>query len=635
MAPRLSRAEAHARLVGPGLPFELEEIRVRDVVTRTWKNAPPSLGAVLAASTAYGERPFLVLDDKRLSYADHHRLACRFAQALRERYGVRPGERVAIAMRNLPDWSVAFWAATAIGAIAVPLNAWLVADELAYCIADSGACLAVADGPRADLLAGCGQTVGLRGIVVVRGEGAEDRRGIARWEDVLAGADPAPGLPDAGIAPDDDATIFYTSGTTGTPKGAVGTHRNLIANIMTVAYRGAVRQLCRGETPVWLGGPQPHPVTLVPVPFFHVTGCHSIMAPGLFGGSTLVLMHRWDPEHALALGERERVTNITGVPGMVLQMLESPRFAAHDTSSLIAVNYGGTPPPPRLLERIDALLPGADAENGYGLTEASSLVSYNAGESYRRHPDGAGVPTPICDLRIVDEAGAALPAGARGEVCVKGPNIVRGYWKRPEASAETFRDGWLHTGDIGLLDADGCLFLLDRAKDMLIRGGENVYCVEVENALCTHPQILDAAVIGKPHPVLGQEVAAVVQVRAGERGGRGGADRALPGAARGVQGAGGDRRAQRSAARQRQRQGGQAAAPGGALRDRGGSASLWRRPGERRTIAARKAYDGYRTGAQSLSRGDGQAELPAPLHGAEAPPRERAPTSSRPAAACG
>ncbi len=515
MAPRLSRAEAHACLVGPGLPFELAEIEARGIRARDWKNAPPSLAAVLDRSAAYGERAFLVLDDGRLSYADHHSLVCRFAQALHERYGVDRGERVAIAMRNLPEWSVAFWAVTAIGAIAVPLNAWLTAEELAYCVVDSGTCVIVADGKRADLLAGCGQDLGLRGTVVVRGGGDAGGAGVARWEDVLAGADPAPVLPDAGIAPDDDATIFYTSGTTGTPKGAVGTHRNLIANIMTVAYRGAVRQLCRGVTPVWLGGPQPHPVTLVPVPFFHVTGCHSIMAPGLFGGSTLVLMHRWDPEHALALVERERVTNITGVPGMVLQMLESPRFAAHDTSSLIAVNYGGTPPPPRLLGRIDALLPGVDAENGYGLTEASSLVSYNAGESYRRHPDGAGVPTPICDLRIVDEAGAALPAGARGEVCVKGPNIVRGYWKRHEASAETFRDGWLHTGDIGLLDADGCLFLLDRAKDMLIRGGENVYCVEVENALCTHPQVLDAAVIGKPHPVLGQEVAAVVQVAPG------------------------------------------------------------------------------------------------------------------------
>ncbi len=514
MDRRLSRAEAHERLVGAGLPFELEEIEVRGVAGRAWKHAPQTLAAVLAASAEYGERACLVLDDERLSYADHHREVCRFAQVLRTRFGIREGDRVAIAMRNLPEWSIAFWAVTGIGAIAVPLNAWLTARELSYCVADSGSRVVVADDKRAALLGSSGEDLNLEGLIVVRNEDKEQGDGPVLWDDVLAAADDNPPPPDVAIKPDDDATIFYTSGTTGTPKGAIGTHRNICTNIMSVAYRGAVRQLCRGVTPVWLGGPVPHPTVLVPVPFFHVTGCHSILAPAIFGGTTLILMHRWDPERALALVERERITNFTGVPGMLLQMLESPDFANHDTSSLTGANYGGTPPPVRLLDRIAELLPQAEAENGYGLTEASSLVSYNAGESYRRHPDGAGVPVPTCDLKIVDEGGAEVPPGARGEVCVRGPNVVRGYWNKPEASAETFRDGWLHTGDIGRFDEDGCLFLLDRAKDMLIRGGENVYCVEVENALCSHPAVKDAAVIGKPHPVLGQEVAAVVQVSA-------------------------------------------------------------------------------------------------------------------------
>ena len=514
MARRLSRAEAHERLVGAGLPFELEEIEIRGVAVRAWRNAPPTLGAVLAASAEHGERACLVLDGERLSYANHHRQACRLAQVLRTHYGICKGDRVAIAMRNLPEWSVAFWAITGIGAIAVPLNAWFTARELAYCVTDSGSRVVVADGKRAALLASCEEDLGLQGLIVVRDESAESSESVALWNDALASADDDPSMPDAAIEPDDDATIFYTSGTTGTPKGALGTHRNICTNIMTVAYRGAVRQLCRGVTPVWLGGPVPHPTVLVPVPFFHVTGCHSILAPAIFGGTTLILMHRWDPEQALALIERERITNFTGVPGMALQMLESPGFGDHDTSSLIGLNYGGTPPSVRLFDLIAERLPQAEAENGYGLTEASSLVSYNAGESYRRHPDSAGIPGPACDIRIVDESGAELPAGVRGEVCVRGSNIVTGYWKQPEASAATFRDGWLHTGDIGLLDEDGLLFLLDRAKDMLIRGGENVYCVEVENALCSHPAVKDAAVIGKPHPVLGQEVAAVVQVSA-------------------------------------------------------------------------------------------------------------------------
>ena len=519
MGRRLSRMEAHERLVGAGLPFELEEIEVRGVAVRAWKNAPRTLGNVLAASADYGERACVVLDDERLSYADHHREVRRFAQALREHYGIRKGDRVVIAMRNLPEWSIAFWAVTNIGAIVVPLNAWLTARELAYCVTDSGARVIVADGKRAALLASCGEELSLEGLILVPDEDAEHDDGTAYWDDVLTAADDDPPPPDVAVEPDDDATIFYTSGTTGTPKGAIGTHRNICTNIMTVAYRGAVRQLCRGVTPVWLGGPMPHPTVLVPVPFFHVTGCHSILAPAVFGGATLILMRRWDPERALALVEREKVTNFTGVPGMLLQMLESPGFADHDTSSLTGANYGGTPPPARLLDRITELLPQVEAENGYGLTEASSLVSYNAGESYRRHPDSAGVPVPTCDIKIVDEGGAEVPVGIHGEVCVKGPNVVRGYWKQPEASAETFRNGWLHTGDIGLLSEDGLLFLLDRAKDMLIRGGENVYCVEVENALCSHPAVKDAAVIGKPHPVLGQEVAAVVQVSGGQAAG--------------------------------------------------------------------------------------------------------------------
>ena len=400
--------------MGAGLPFELEEIEVRGVAGRAWKHAPRTLGDVLAASAEYGERACLVLDDQRLSYADHHREVCRLAHVLRTRYGIRKGDRVAIAMRNLPEWSVAFWAIAGIGAIVVPLNAWLTARELAFCVTDSGARAVVADRKRAALLASCGEKLSLQGLIVVRDEEAEQSDGTALWDDVLATADDDPPPPDVAIEPDDDATIFYTSGTTGTPKGALGTHRNICTNIMSVAYRGAVRQLCRGVTPVWLGGPVPHPTVLVPVPFFHVTGCHSIMAPAIFGGTTMILMHRWEPERALALIEQERITNFTGVPGMALQILESPDFADRDTSSLIGLNYGGTPPPVRLLDRISELLPQAEAENGYGLTEASSLVSYNAGQSYRRHPDGAGVPVPTCDLKIVDEGGAEVPAGTRG-----------------------------------------------------------------------------------------------------------------------------------------------------------------------------------------------------------------------------
>ena len=513
----LSREEAEGRLIGPGLPFELDEIEIRGVVARVWKHAPRSLRDVFAATIAHGDDDFLVLDDECLSYAEHHRLVCRFAHALRERYGVRKGDRVAIAMRNLPEWSVAFWAVTGVGAIAVPLNAWLSTDELAFCLADSGSRLAVVDARRADLLGPRLADLDLGAMIVARSDGEATAGVMDRWEDVLAAVPDNAAVPDATVDPEDDATIFYTSGTTGVPKGAVGTHRNICSNIMSVAYRGATKQLRRGVTPVVLGGEKPTTVTLVPVPFFHVTGCHAIMAPGVLSGAKLILMHRWNPERALELIERESVTNFVSVPGMVWQIMTSPRFRDHDTASLINVGYGGAPAVPKLREHIAALLPQVAAEDGYGLTELSSLVAFAAAEIYRRKPDSVGPPVPICDIRIVDDDGKTLPAGAKGEICVKGPNAVRGYWNQPAASARTFHDGWVRTGDIGRLDEDGCLYVLDRAKDMLIRGGENIYSVEVENALCSHPAVMEAAVIGKPHDILGQEVAAVVQISPAQR----------------------------------------------------------------------------------------------------------------------
>ena len=509
MSAGLSREDAYRRLVGPGLPFETHEVTVGGVRLRNWKNAPPSLRAVFARTADFGDAEFMVCGQERTTYAEHRRAVCRLAHVLRESYGVRKGDRVALSMRNVPEWSVAFWAAASLGAIVVPLNAWFVGRELAFCLNDSGSKVALLDRARAERLAPFLDALALGGVIVARSQGAPLPDAAMRWEDALAAApDDAP-LPDADVEPEDDATIFYTSGTTGVPKGAVGTHRNICASIASVSYRVAVKQLCRGVTPRALGGSPPQTVTLVPVPFFHVTGCHAILAPGVWGGSKQVLMHRWDPEDALALIERERVTNIVSVPGMLLQLLESPRFADHDTSSLVTVGHGGAPAMSKLAERVQALLPHVDAENGYGLTEASSLVAYNAGESYRRKVWSCGRPVPVCDLKIVDEDGAPVPAGTRGELCVKGPNVVRGYWNRPEESAQTFRDGWLHTGDLARIGEDGLLDILDRAKDMLIRGGENIFTVEVENVLLDHPAVLEAAVFGKPHPVLGQEVAAV------------------------------------------------------------------------------------------------------------------------------
>ena len=513
----LSRQEAERRLIGPGLPFELVQLDIRGVKTRAWRHAPAHLGKIFAATAGYGNAEYLVLGHERLTYAEHFGQVCRFAQVLAKRYGVTKGDRVAIAMRNLPEWSVAFWAAISLGAVAVPLNAWLTGRELAFCLNDSGARVAVVDGKRASALAFHADTLDLRGIIITRGEGSRDIDGSAAWDDLLVAVADNTQLANTPMSPEDDATIFYTSGTTGEPKGVLGSHRNICSNIMTVTFRAAMSQLRKGAIPHALGGKKPTTTILAATPFFHVTGCHSTLAPALFNGAKIVIMRKWNPEKALGEIERERITKFVGVPGMALQLAESPKISDYDTSSLIGIGFGGAPSPSRLQQRLAQYFPQATVEVGYGLTEVSSVATYISGKDYEAKPTSVGHVIPTGDIKIIDDKGASLVAGEVGEICLNGPNVTKGYWRNRKSSAETFDSGWIRTGDIGMLDADGFLYVLDRAKDMLLRGGENIYCVEIENALYGHPAVIEAAVIGRPHDILGQEVVAVVQTIAETR----------------------------------------------------------------------------------------------------------------------
>jgi long-chain acyl-CoA synthetase len=517
MEKPLSRQEAERHLIGPGLPFELAEIDIRAVKTRVWRHAPAHLGEVFAATAGHGDAEYLVLGSERLTYAEHFGQVCRFAKVLAERYGVAKGDRVAIAMRNLPEWSVAFWATVSLGAIAVPLNAWLTGRELAFCLNDSGARVAVVDGRRAAALAFHVDSLDLRGVIVTRGEGSCAIDGAAAWDELAADAADSAQLANTPMSPEDDATIFYTSGTTGEPKGVLGSHRNICSNIMTVTFRAAMSQLRKGTTPQVLGGKKTTATILAAAPFFHVTGCHSTLAPALLNGAKIVIMRKWNPEQALGEIEREKITKFVGVPGMALQLAESPKISDYDTSSLISIGFGGAPSPSRLQQRLAQCFPQATVEVGYGLTEVSSVATFISGEDYAAKPTSVGQVIPTGDIKIIDDNGASLAAGEEGEVYLNGPNVAKGYWRDQKSSAETFHAGWIRTGDIGMLDAEGFLFVLDRAKDMLLRGGENIYCVEIENALYRHPAVIEAAVIGRPHDILGQEVVAVVQTMAGTR----------------------------------------------------------------------------------------------------------------------
>jgi long-chain acyl-CoA synthetase len=512
--PRMTIAEVDAALTAPGARFEMETVTIRGIATRVWKNAPPSLPMLARFSRLHGERLISIFEEERVSFEASFRASAAIAAELQRR-GVGKGDRVALAMVNLPEWPASFFGITALGAIAVPLNAWWTGPELEYGLADSGAKVLLCDRSRHERIAPhLGNLPDLKHVIVSRADtGAEAGD---RLEDLIGPPDawrelPAIDLPEAGVLPDDEAAIFYTSGTTGKPKGALGTHRNLMTNILSTGYVTARAALRRGEAP-----PEPTPrIGLLVIPLFHVTACSASLMSSMVAGNTTIFMRKWDTVEAMEIIARERVQVTGGVPTIAWQILEHPDRAKYDLSSLELITYGGAPSAPELVKRIweeFGALPG----NGWGMTETMATVTAHLGEDYINRPDSAGPPVPVADLRIVAADGVTvLPAGEVGELWARGPQIVIGYWNKPEATAETFVDGWVRTGDLARVDAEGFLTIVDRAKDMIIRGGENIYSIEVENVLYQHPAVIDAALIGIPHHSLGEEPAAVVHLAPG------------------------------------------------------------------------------------------------------------------------
>jgi long-chain acyl-CoA synthetase len=506
MSEGISWERAVELVTGPGGPFELAEAEVAGHRLRVFRRAPPSLRELFAGARARGDATFLVYEDERHTFAGVMAEVDSLAAALVERLGVRPGDRVAIAMRNYPEWVAAFAATASIGAIAVCLNAWWTADELAYGLEDSGARVLVADRERLERAAPALGRLGAQAIAV-RAPG-ELLEGALRFESLLArGAR----MPEVAVGPDEDALILYTSGTTGRPKGAVSTHRAVLSALLAFGCRAAINAAMRPPRE-----PHPHPPSFIlTVPLFHVTGLVPVMLSCFAGGFPLVMMYRWSPERALELIERERVTQFVGVPTMAWDLLESPEFARRDTSSLQNVGGGGAPAPPELVQRIDRSFARGRPAIGYGLTETNAYGPQNAGDDYVRKPRSTGRAVPILEVRIVDEQGREVPSGEIGEICFRGPNLFRGYWGNPEATREALVEGWFRTGDLGRVDDEGFLTVEDRKKDMVLRGGENVYCAEVEAALYEHPGVHEAAVFGLPHARLGEEVAAAVVPKSG------------------------------------------------------------------------------------------------------------------------
>jgi len=499
--------ETVAQLTGPGGPFELGEADVLGQRLPVFRRAPSSLRALFDTARARGDATFLVFEDERLSFAEVMARVDALGAALVDRYGVRPGDRVAIAMRNYPEWVIAFAAITSVGAISVSMNAWWTAEEMEYALADSGSRVVIADRERIERCAPLLAPRDARAIAV-RTPGPLPAR-VEAWDDVVVLGTP---LPAVEIDPDMDATILYTSGTTGKPKGAVSTHRAVLHALVSFACRAIV------NATLGLGPkkPQADPTSFILiVPLFHVTGCVAVMLSCFASGAKLVFLYKWDPARALELVERERITNFVGVPTQSWDLLECPDFARRDTSSLVSVGGGGAPAPPELVRRVDRSFAVARPGIGYGMTETNAYGPGNTGDDYLRKPASCGRVLPSVAMRVTDESGRVLGPDEVGELWFRGANLIRGYWNKPEATAETIQDGWLRSGDIGRIDEEGFVFVQDRAKDMVLRAGENVYCAEVEAVLYEHPDVYEAAVFGLPHERLGEEVAAAIVPKAG------------------------------------------------------------------------------------------------------------------------
>ncbi len=510
----------------PGTLLEIVDGEVDGRPTKLFAATPPSI-RTLYDLAAFRTDDFIVYEDERWTMPEVLALAGRIGHTLVESYGVSKGDRVAIAMRNCPQWVASFVAITSVGAIAVPLNAWWKGDEMAFAINDSQPTVVLGDRTRMERLSGVELNDPAPTLVLTHAEADAGKEAGELPAGIVELADSMPDeatMPEVEIGPDDDVTILYTSGTTGFPKGAVSTHRAVLSSLLSFAARKAVADLMdppeesgdAGETAEGEAGEAPPPaVFMLPVPLFHVTGLVPIMLGSFVSGSRLVMTYRWDPDRALELIEREKVTHFIGVPTMSWDLLEAPTFTDRDVSSLNGIGGGGAPMPPELVKRIGERFPNGNPQLGYGMTETNAYGPSIAGREFLERPKSTGRPLPTMEMRVTDSDGNVLGTGEVGELWFKGANLIRGYWNRPEATAETLVDGWLRSGDLGYIDEEGFVYVSDRVKDMVLRGGENVYCAEVEAVIYQHPSIYEAAVFGVPDDRLGEQVAAVVMPKPG------------------------------------------------------------------------------------------------------------------------
>jgi len=494
--------ETWSNLISEGSPFEIKEIEVRGEMIKAYALAPPSLREIWLSSLQFAERDYLVYQDERWTYAEVHRDVAAIACWLRT-HGVEPGDRVAISMRNYPEWLMCYWACVSQGIAVVGMNAWWVAGEMQFGLEDATPKVLICDQER---LARFNEIKdAFPELIIVGVRLPETVDGVVPFSNLTKdGGD----MPDAVVDPDSDACIFYTSGTTGLPKGAQLTHRGMNLAFSATVFSIA-SAIAKNEAPP---NPEDAPIgsALVTTPLFHVTANNCLAHGTTLAGGKLVHMYRWNALEALQIIEKEKITNMTGVPVMSRELIAHPDFDQYDTSTLLSVGGGGAQLQADLVAKIDQKVKNARPSTGYGMTETCGIITAINGDYFVDKPDSCGPAMPNIEAKCVDGNGNEVQQGEVGELIIKGAPIIKGYLNREEATKESIVNAWFATGDVARIDEHGFIFLVDRVKDMVLRGGENIYCAEVETVLFSIDGIAECAVFGVDDERLGEEVGVAI-----------------------------------------------------------------------------------------------------------------------------
>lgn len=495
--------KAWTQLIHEASPFAIVR---NEQNTLEFAKAPTTLVQALQAGREHGDKSFLKWQDQSYTFNEFFEVADKLTAALQKDLNVRKGDRVAIAMRNRPEWIIAFLAAVQVGAIPVPVNSWSTTDELMYAIHDCEASVVFCDPQRYAQVQGLSEHTR---VIVVDAEPGRDFD--YSWQSLMKRSQDEAEL----VSPqtEDSALILYTSGTTGRAKGAVSSNKAVCQALYALDFQGAFAYMTSPERikPLIESGLQP--TLLLAYPMFHVSGLFSQFMSALRGGRRLVILYKWDVDQALDTIRDEKVTQFAGVPTMMQQLLHHPRFATSDTDTLFALGLGGSAASSALLAKLLETKPMALSGNGYGMTESNGICAAHGGNQFMAYPDSVGWPLPLVELRVGESPEQTVGAGTSGPIWIRTSAAMQGYWNRPEETQASMKDGWFFTGDVGYLDDNGMLFITDRIKDIIIRGGENISAVEVEHCVTEHPDVEEAAVFMLPDAEFGESVAMVVYTR--------------------------------------------------------------------------------------------------------------------------